>query len=121
MTAAAARETAGLAACRFTSDRPAIGDADYAVASGLFNVKLDTPDAEWQQYMLDTVADLSSYGRRGFGFNVLTAYSDADRRRPDLYYADPLALFEHCRTSFSRRVALLHDYPLYEFTILVRL
>jgi hypothetical protein len=40
--------------------------------------------------------------------------------RDDLFYADPLALFEHCRTRFSRRVALLHDYPLYEFTLLVR-
>jgi hypothetical protein len=41
--------------------------------------------------------------------------------RADLYYADPLFFFEHCRQRFSRRVALLHDYPLYEFTILVRL
>ncbi len=41
--------------------------------------------------------------------------------RTDLYYGDPIFFFEHCRTTFGRHVALLHDYPLYEFTILVRL
>jgi hypothetical protein len=50
----------------------------------------------------------------------LTSYSDPDKRRPDLYYADPLALFDHCKRTYSRFVSLIHDYPLYEFTLLVR-
>ena len=50
----------------------------------------------------------------GFG------YADAERKRPDLYYADPLALFDHCKRRYSREVALLHDYGLYEFTMIVR-
>jgi hypothetical protein len=40
--------------------------------------------------------------------------------RDDLYYADPRVIFDHCKRSFSRWVALLHDYGLYEFTIIVR-
>jgi hypothetical protein len=40
--------------------------------------------------------------------------------RDDLYYADPLFFFDYCKTRFSRFVTLIHDYPLYEFTILVR-
>jgi hypothetical protein len=63
---------------------------------------------------------MAALSRRGFAFNMLTGYADADRMRPDLYYADPHAVFDRCRR-FSRRVALLHDYPLYEFTMLVRL
>jgi hypothetical protein len=51
---------------------------------------------------------------------MLTKYSDADRMRGDLYYGDPAFFFDHCKRSFSRNVALLHDYGLYEFTILVR-
>ena len=43
-----------------------------------------------------------------------------ERMRPDLYYADPCRLFDHCKRRYSRHVALLHDYGLYEFTILVR-
>jgi hypothetical protein len=40
--------------------------------------------------------------------------------RPDLYYGDPCALFDHCKRRYARNVAVLHDYGLYEFTILVR-
>ena len=36
-----------------------------------------------------------------------------------LFYADPCELFDFCKTRFSQNVALLHDYGLYEFTILV--
>ena len=43
--------------------------------------------------MLDTLDEFARLSRLGFAFNVLTRYSDADRRRPDLYYANPLALF----------------------------
>jgi hypothetical protein len=57
---------------------------------------------------------------RGFSFNVLTSYSDEDKKRDYLYYADPLFLFDYCKRHFSRKVALLHDYPIYEFSILVR-
>ena len=29
-------------------------------------------------------------------------------------------MFDLCKRRYSPRVALLHDYPLYEFTVLVR-
>jgi SAM-dependent methyltransferase len=94
--------------------------ADYTVASGIFNVRLETPEAEWRQYILDTLQSLDALSTKGFSFNVLTKYSDAEFMRPTLYYADPSFLFDYCKTRFSRLVALLHDYPLYEFTLLVR-
>jgi hypothetical protein len=40
--------------------------------------------------------------------------------RADLYYADPLWLFDYCKRNLSKQVALLHDYGMYDFTILVR-
>jgi hypothetical protein len=70
--------------------------------------------------MIETIRDLASLGRRGFAFNALTSYSDADKQRTDLYYSDPTTLFDFCKRHLSRQVALLHDYPLYEFTIVVR-
>ena len=36
--------------------------------------------------------------------------------RADLYYADPRAFFDLCKRHYSKQVALLHDYGLYEFT-----
>jgi hypothetical protein len=51
---------------------------------------------------------------------MLTSYSDPGRMRPDLYYGDPREYFDLCKRKYSRHVALLHDYGLYEFTIIVR-
>jgi len=90
------------------------------VASGIFNVKLDTPTVDWERYVRDTLGTINALSRKGFAFNVLTKYSDADFMRPNLYYADPLFFFDYCKTNYSRFVTLLHDYPLYEFTIVVR-
>ncbi len=105
---------------RFTSDRSSLQPADYALASGPFNVKLGTPEADWKSYVHNCLDELNALGRLGFAFNLLTAYSDLDRQRPDLYYADPCEYFQLCKTRYSRNVALLHDYNLHEWTILVR-
>jgi SAM-dependent methyltransferase len=104
----------------FSNDAGQLREADYTLASGIFNVKLNTPEQEWQQYMLDVLDTMNSISNSGFAFNALTKYSDAEFMRSDLYYADPLFFFDHCKTRYSRFVTLLHDYPLYEFTILVR-
>ncbi len=94
--------------------------ADYGIASGIFNVRLGRNDAEWQEYLETTLDVLNNTSRQGFAFNCLTSYSDADKMRDYLYYADPCWLFDLCKRRYSRHVALLHDYGLYEFTILVR-
>lgn len=120
MIEAARAHVRGLPECRVTSNHGDLQALDYAVASGVLNVKQGADDADWAAYVHETIADLSSLGTRGFGFNALTLYSDVEKRRPDLHYADPLALFDHCKRTYSRFVTLLHDYPLYEFTILVR-
>lgn len=57
---------------------------------------------------------------QGFSFNCLTSYSDKEKMRPDLYYADPSKIFDLCKRRYSRNVAVLHDYGLYEFTVIVR-
>jgi len=70
--------------------------------------------------MLKTVRELNAISRLGFSFNALTSYSDVEYRRADLYYADPLFWFDYCKRNISKRVSLLHDYPEYDFTIIVR-
>jgi len=94
--------------------------ADYTVASGIFNVRLKHSDEEWQAYIEQTLGVMDRSSRHGFAFNCLTFYSDTDKKRDYLYYADPGLLFDLCKRRYSRQVALLHDYGLYEFTILVR-
>jgi SAM-dependent methyltransferase len=94
--------------------------ADYTVASGIFNVRLHHSESEWQSYVLQTLELMDARSMAGFSFNTLTRYSDKDRMRDDLYYADPCYLFDYCKRHFARNVALLHDYGLYEFTLLIR-
>jgi hypothetical protein len=94
--------------------------ADYSVASGIFNVRLERSDTEWRDYLESTLDTLDRSSKLGFSFNCLTSYSDVDKMRNYLYYADPCSIFDFCKRRYSRHVALLHDYNLYEFTILVR-
>jgi SAM-dependent methyltransferase len=106
--------------CWFTTDIAAVPVLDYAVVSGTFNMKLDADFEAWTKIVIAALHQMDAHAARGFSFNMLTKYSDADRMRPDLYYADPLFFFDYCKRNFSKNVALLHDYKLYDFTILVR-
>ncbi|HRI79075.1 MAG TPA: class I SAM-dependent methyltransferase [Cyclobacteriaceae bacterium] len=97
-----------------------IRPADFTVASGIFNVKNSVSDEVWQAFIIETIQMMAKSSVKGFSFNALTKYSDRQFMRPDLYYSDPLLLFDYCKKNFSRNVALLHDYEIYDFTILVR-
>lgn len=105
---------------RFITSSEPDQQADYGVASGIFNVRLRRTNAEWLDYLQSSLDVLDRTSRLGFAFNCLTSYSDEDKKRDYLFYADPCRLFELCKKRYSRQVALLHDYGLYEFTILVR-
>lgn len=120
MIRAAKQRYQGIPQARFVLASEPDGVADYGVASGIFNVRQGRTDAEWRTYLEATLDILDRSSRLGFSFNCLTSYSDAEKMRDYLYYAAPCALFDLCKRRYSRNVALLHDYGLYEFTILVR-
>jgi SAM-dependent methyltransferase len=94
--------------------------ADYAIACGVFNNKLEASYQDWSQHVLSSLNEMNEHCKYGFTSNFLTQYSESERMRSDLYYADPCFLFDYCKTHFSRNVALLHDYELYDFTLLIR-
>jgi SAM-dependent methyltransferase len=104
----------------FISKLDEANKVDYCVASGIFNVKLQNTENAWQDYILSTISTMNNCCTKGFAFNVLTSYSDKEYMKDYLYYANPNWLFDYCKLNFSKNVALLHDYNLYEFTILVR-
>lgn len=94
--------------------------ADYGVESGIFNLHFGCDETKWQAHVEATLDVLNLTSQRGFAFNCLTSYSDADKMRDELYYPDPCKIFDYCKRKYSKNVALLHDYGLYDFTILVR-
>jgi SAM-dependent methyltransferase len=94
--------------------------SDYSLASGLFNSIRSASLEDWSNYITESLIQMNQKSLRGFAFNMLTSYSDEERKRDDLYYGDPLFYFDYCKKNFSNNIALLHDYDMYDFTILVR-
>jgi len=95
-------------------------EADYTMASGIFNLKYSVPAERWLNYILDTLESINEKSCRGFAFNMLTKYSDKELMLDHLYYGDPLFFFDHCKKNYARNIALLHDYDEYDFTITVK-
>ena len=50
--------------------------SDYSVASGIFNVRLETREEEWRAHVLATIANMNECSSRGFSFNLLSTYVD---------------------------------------------
>lgn len=102
----------------FLNDRFLNKIADYSFASGIFNVRLQEREEVWRIHVERTLDNLFECSTQGFAFNILSTY--VDYREPHLFYGDPLYFFDLCKRRYSRRISLLHDYPLFEWTMLVR-
>lgn len=119
MIASARRDHARDGIAFDVADRP-LHEADFTVASGIFTLRLERSDDACLADMLASLDTMDRASRHGFAFNCLTSYSDADRMKDYLYYPHPGVVFDLCKQRYARNVALLHDYGLYAFTILVR-
>jgi len=104
----------------FGTDPSDIPVADVTVASGIFNVLAGSEEATWPDYVRSTLRSLAERSRSAIAFNMLTSYSDPEYMTERLHYADPREVFDWCKRELSPQVALLHDYGLYEFTVIVR-
>jgi SAM-dependent methyltransferase len=114
---AAARELHGPDG-RFAIDPPT-GSYQCTLASGVFNVRLDFSDDQWEAYIDQVLDEMWSCTASIMAFNMLTSYSDPGRQRKDLYYADPSRFLDRCIRRYSSHARLHHGYGLYEFTIQV--
>jgi SAM-dependent methyltransferase len=92
--------------------------ADYSFVSGTFNVRFEASDKDWEEFIKAKLHEMHRFSNKGFSFNLLTSY--VDWKEPHLYYGDPCYWFDYCKKHFSKKVSLLHDYPLWEWTILVK-
>jgi len=120
MIAQALKRHANEANANWILDMPSDAKFDYVVASGVFNVRLDIDTENWESYIFSTLKELDDLSVSGFAFNLLTTYSDKHLMQDHLYYASPERIFKYCKENFSKSITILHDYPLYEFTTIVR-
>jgi SAM-dependent methyltransferase len=92
---------------------------DYVFISGVFNNRV----ADNWQLMTSLLRILFRSVDQALAFNNLSTY--VDFFDPGLYYADPAAVFEFCKSELSPRVTLRHDYEVrsaalpFEFTTYV--
>lgn len=93
---------------------------EYVVASGVFNLRLTTPYDEWRSFVQKQLERMFALCSRGISATFLTSYSDPPKQRADLFYANPLELFDFAKRELSPNVALLHDYGHWDFTLIVR-
>jgi len=106
--------------CSFSVGGVPTSPVDYILASGIFNVRLGQGSQDWVDFMISVLDKVSFFSQKGFAFNCLSSYSDKEKMQDYLYYADPNYLFDMCKKKYSKNIALLHDYGLYEFTLIVR-
>jgi len=92
--------------------------ADYAVASGLFNVNLWCDEGSWEVFVADTLTQLRQTSRRGFAVNFLA--SGGSNARSGLYHVLPTRWASYCTSELHCDVRVIDDYALDEFTLLVR-
>jgi hypothetical protein len=94
--------------------------ADYSVASGIFNVKLDQPIHRWEHFIAKTLDDMQGCSRHGFAVNFKALCFPADAPQPELYRTPAEPWICYCEQQLGLSVELVTAYGLREFTLLVR-
>lgn len=91
--------------------------ADYSFVSGTYNMSMGADEDLWIQYIKTSLSQLWSKTTGTMAFNLLDAA--AETKLDDLFYADKRTFIEHALT-LSPEVEVIDDYPLDEYTIVVR-
>lgn len=94
-----------------------MSEADYTIASGIFNLKYNANNSEWENYIYKTIEEMYNKSKIGCSFNCLTSYSDKEFMKEELFYSDPLKMFDFCKKEITKNVSLNHDYGEFDFTI----
>lgn len=104
---------------RFAVGRSIPRQADYAVASGIMNVKLDQPLDLWEFFVRTTLVDMHRTSRLGFAVNFM-ASPTPDAPPGQLYCPAPETWIRFCQETLGCSVAVLSDYGMREYTLHVR-
>jgi SAM-dependent methyltransferase len=94
--------------------------ADYAVASGIFNVRIDEPLALWEDFIGHTLRNMARSARIGFAVNFLAPLPEGMEGKHELYRPAPARWVDFCERELGVKVTLLDRYGMREFTLLAR-
>lgn len=91
--------------------------ADYSFVSGTYNMSMGADQALWTHYIKTSIEQLWKKTAKVLAYNLLDVSSE--HQLDDLYYADRRTFLEHALT-LSPEVEIIDDYPLDEFTIIIK-
>ncbi len=93
---------------------------DHVILSGVFNNIME----DNHYFMKTCLKKMFAAANKEISFNMMSTY--VDYQADDLFYFDPLKIFDFCKKELSPLVMLKHDYALgeknypYEFSIFVQ-
>jgi hypothetical protein len=94
--------------------------ADYSVASGIFNVKLNQPRALWTRFIEKTLTAMHATSRHGFAVNFLAPLAEGTDGQLELYRAPSALWARYCEQAIDATVEVLENYGMREYTLLMR-
>jgi len=92
--------------------------ADYSIASGIFNVKLECTRERWEELVRETLKGLSKTSRCGFAVNFLA--TNRELEIPELYRTPAEPWVKYCKSEWRADVDVISGYSLPEFTLVLR-
>jgi SAM-dependent methyltransferase len=94
--------------------------ADYGVASGIFNVRLDRSLGPWEEHIRVVLQRMASHVRTGFAINMLDIrYRHLSHPR-ELYFGDPRVWRDWCEKTLGLNAIVIDGYGMKEFTLVCR-
>ncbi len=93
----------------FSAELPQV---DFSILSGALSLKRDGIEI----YARDTLTKMVELSREAAALNFLTSYVDFEAAHNQHYHPETVFFWAK---ALAKRVNLIHDYPLYEFTIQV--
>ena len=94
--------------------------ADYSVASGIFNVRIQVPAARWRRFVAATLDAMHANSRRGFAVNFIAPLPRGATGSAGLYRTPPGTWRRYCEQRLGAKVEVVKGYGLREYTLLVR-
>ena len=119
MVACARQQWRDHAGARFIEGSKAPRIADYAVASGIFNVVPPAAAAGWTEVVAGTLSEMHATARHGFAVNFMRA-APGKSDQPGLFRTQPGPWVAYCEGTMGAAVTLVETHALGEFTLLVR-
>jgi SAM-dependent methyltransferase len=118
MVEAARRKWKHVPGARFATAAGTYREADYCVASGVFNVKLGHDRGTWERLVAQTMDQMYGRSRRGMAVNFLREDAALDDLA-EHYRCTPDPWIAHARR-LGASVELRSGYGMPEFTLLLR-